>query len=293
MRHQIKSIYFFVTMLFETIISCIAVLVFSSFSINFKIKKALLNKRQINCCNVLGNGPSLDQFLSNDNISFSIQNSISVNFFCNSAQFITVKPNYYVISDPSVFNDDLSNNHLKDKILLLFSNMSKVDWDMILFIPYRFRKKKFIKKVTSKYIKVILYNDTPVKGFEKVMNLIYKYNLGMPISESVLISAIYIGINLKFKNIKLYGVDHSWLKDVRVDNDNSVSIGFDHFNGETNRVVINTDLTDFLLSQARLFNSHRLLKGYAEYSQIDVFNMTENSYIDSYCRVPNVLNTSK
>lgn len=282
MRNKIKSIYFFTINLVDTIISCMAILIFSSFTVATRFKKSFSNRKESDRCSVMGNGPSLDDFLKNDRTTYARKNLIAVNFFCNSHKFQIIKPNFYVISDPSVFNDDLEINHLADKIILLLTNMSKVNWNIILFVPFRFRKTEFVKKIRSEFVEVNFYNDTPVKGFKKIMHFIYKNNLGMPISESVIISAIFIAINLKFSEIQLFGVDQSWLKDVRVDKDNSVSIGFDHFNGEVNRVKVNTDLTDFLLSQARLFNSHRLLKYYSEVRNIKIINMTKDSFIDSY-----------
>lgn len=162
--------------------------------------------------------------------------------------------------------------------------MSEVDWKMVLLVPYRFRKSQLFKKVSSDYVNIKFYNDTPVKGFKSIMHFFYKNNLGMPISESVIISAIFIAINLKFNVINLFGVDQSWLKAVIVSEKNIVSIGFDHFNGEKSRVEIKTNLTEFLWSQARLFNSHQRLNGYAEAVSVKIINMSKNSYIDSYVK---------
>lgn len=292
MRNSAKCIYYFTIKLFETIVSCFAIMLFSSFKTALNFKKLRLNKRSNGRCNVLGNGPSLDEYLGNNDYFNITQNSIAVNFFCNANQFQTVKPNFYVICDPSVFNDDLENNHLKINILLLIKSMSEVDWKMTLLVPFRFRKSKLFSKFSSNFISVNFYNDTPIKGFKSIMHFFYKNNLGMPISESVIISSIFVAINLNFDIINLFGVDQSWLKDVRVCEKNIVSIGFDHFNGETKRVEIKTTLTEFLLSQARLFSSHQSLNEYAEAFLVKINNLSKYSYIDSYDKETKIQNSN-
>ena len=51
----------------------------------------------------------------------------------------------------------------------------------------------------------------------------------MPFSQNVLVAAIYISLNLGYKNIYLLGADHSWAHDVSVNDDNQLCLNDRHF----------------------------------------------------------------
>jgi hypothetical protein len=94
-----------------------------------------------------------------------------------------------------------------------------------------------------------------------------------------------LAIKLQYEICHLYGVEHSWLKDLKINDKNQVTVGLEHFYKDSNLTDEKRVLSEFLLSQVRLFKSHMKLQNYSHYLGIKILNHTSGSYIDAYERV--------
>ena len=115
----------------------------------------------------------------------------------------------------------------------------------------------------------------------------------MPRPHNVIIPSLMIAINLKYKNIYLFGVDHSWLSEITVTDGNDVLINQKHFydeniskpntmnKGGVGKRKLYEVLEKFMLS----FRGYFIIKDYANYRKTKILNATKNSYIDAFEKV--------
>lgn len=102
--------------------------------------------------------------------------------------------------------------------------------------------------------------------------------------------AIYALLNLGYKKINLYGVDHSFLKDLCVNNNNQLCIIENHFYGNKFRIFPPRPdgriwhMKDFVYDKYLTFKEHEIMADYAKYLDAEIINCTKSSWIDAYKR---------
>ncbi len=267
--------------LFETIGSTIAVAVFSKF------KTKLPNKFSDNLV-VLGNGPSLNTLYSNNKSFLSEKDIIVTNDFARSELFNTIKPSFYVIADPAFFNDD-APDIIKQRSNAIFEKLNKAVWPIFVFVPFKY--KKYTKeKIHNPKIEVFYFNHTPCSGFTNVLNFLFDKKLGMPYLKNILIAALMLGIQLKYKNIYLWGVDHDWMKYMTLNKDGILCLESHHFysNKKSEPTIwykegkIPWKVDEALFSMAKMFSGYYIVSKYAKKKQVTIINQTPNSMIDAF-----------
>lgn len=234
---------------------------------------------------LLGNGPSfsliekhLDQLKDFD--------FCAVNLSVNTDLFFKLKPKMLVMVD-MLFWQKPESEHIKKA----WDNIQRIDWAIQIFIPYDFPyhiKEAFEK---NKNVTVRRYANNSWEPETKYANRIkmwlYKKGLVSPNFSNVSLSAIYAAILCGYKEINLLGVEHSWMKDIGVNNCNEVVVVDRHYYGENETVWRNYDgtpirLIDFLSSQLVTFTGHLYLQEFADYMNVKIFNRTTGSFIDAY-----------
>lgn len=284
MKNNLKKIFLFYIYTFETLVSLLSVLFFSSFRCNKLIKQSRNGYKKSNECIIMGNGPSLSCLLDN-NVEETLDKDIfAVNFFCTTEHFEILKPSFYVLLDPLLFARS-APEAMGTKINELVVKLNAISWKMVLFIPYRFKDSLLQKRLKSENIISTPFNYTPISGFKGIENYLFNRNLGMPLPETVINATIFLSLTMKFNTIHLYGVEQSWLKYLSVNNENKVTVGLPHFYTGSDKTGENRSLSEFLFSQAKVFKSHMRLNEYAKHEGIRILNHTPNSYIDAYERV--------
>ena len=90
---------------------------------------------------ILANGPSLKGYLKDFRNRSKDCDYCVVNFFANHNEFFTIRPNHYVLADPTFFDGRALEipAHIQLK-----SNLNKVDWKMVVYVP--FGKHKYMRK---------------------------------------------------------------------------------------------------------------------------------------------------
>jgi len=292
MKYVLLETYNFSKKTFNTLVSVLSVLFFSSFTCHRGIEKCKKRQKSHDECIVMGNGPSLSDFLDNNINETAQKQMFAVNFFCNSHYFEQIKPSLYILLDPNLFSSPYKNS-LKKNIEELITRFNKISWEMNLFLPYKAKKSSFTKQINNKNINIIFFNNTPVEGFRLIEDLLFKRNLGMPMPQTVINAAIFIALNLRFKVVHLCGVEQSWLKYLSISNNNEVRVGLNHFYKGSDKTGENRTLSEFLLSQVAVFKSHMRLQEYSCKNGLLILNHTPGSYIDAYKRASIVDITSK
>ncbi len=236
---------------------------------------------------ILANGPNLKESIRNGIQDIECSDIRVVNDFCKSEFFFAIKPASYVFADPFFFSDEITERHRQ-----IWEAFANVDWEMTLFIPY-FTFSKISNRISNSNIKVCPYHHMPYNGWNSIRKLLYRKGLSMPRIQNVVIPSIFIGINEGYKQIDLYGVDHSWTKEIRVNKDNQVCLINSHFfdnktpelkpwhKGLGQPVY---KMHEILRDLAWMFDGYHVLREYADSMGCRIINKTNDSFIDAFER---------
>lgn len=234
---------------------------------------------------LLGNGPSFSLIEKHIN-EFNEFDFCAVNLSVNTDLFFTLKPKMLVMVDMIFWKQPEL-----DKLKCFWENIQRINWDIQIFIPYNFPSEMKNKLVKNRNITVCRYANNswePETKLAKALKLwLYKKGVVSPNCSNVSIAAIYSAILSGYKEINLLGVEHSWMRDIRVNQNNEVILIDRHYYGNSEQVWRDYDgnpikLIDFVGSQLVTFTSHMYLRDFAEYMHVKIINRTEDSYIDSY-----------
>ena len=287
MRTVLKAFYHFIKNLVHFILFILRLLYQGK--LNNPIKK--IEKGTIT---LLANGPSLKSivpFLTTDE-RFKHTDFIVLNYFPNEKVFWELKPKFYCLADPMFFGVSHKENEVKN----LFKNLNNIDWNISLFIPKYFGKKRFLQysNLNNPNIKILEINSIPYDGFPQLRNYLYKKGVTMPQIGTVAHLAIYASLNLGYEEIKLYGVEHTFLDSLCVNEKNQLCNKDKHFydNEEVElKPILKNDsinevwkISDYLYGISLMFKGHDLLADYAKYLDVKIINCTKGSMIDSYER---------
>ena len=290
MKSVLVKLYHSSHTVFQSLISIICVVLFSSHNANKQIKACIHDDKKNTECIIIGNGPSINNYLENSIDDISNKDTFVVNYFALTDFFKLVKPNFYLMMDkdiytlnPTPFNNENKNN------LELISILNKISWNMTIFAPNKFKNTPLIKAIFNKNVKIVYFNSTPINGIKFIENFFFKKNLGMPKPETVIIPAIFLAINLKYSCINLFGAEASWLKYLHVTDNNEVIVRLKHFYKNDSDSIQGhstlSTLSTFLITQAHCFSSHMRLQEYSKYRSSQILNYTPESYIDAYKKV--------
>lgn len=192
MKNFCKRLYYFVELLFLSIVSILSILLFSRLIVACRMTKQSKVPKKKNAI-ILGNGPSLKPILDSKLSELMNKDSdiAAVNFFCSSPYFTKIKPSLYVISDPAYFfpsGEEWIEKQKKSTI----ENLINIDWNMRLFIPANTQGTSMVKELAgNKHIKICFYNLVPVNAFKFLENYLFRNNLAMPHPENVLNCSIF------------------------------------------------------------------------------------------------------
>ena len=271
-------------LLWQTFLSMVKILLQSKWSIRFPSQFSNLDELLI-----LANGPSLNKTIEDGNDFLKGKTLLAVNFFVNSPRFTELRPELYLIADPLFWL-------VPEKRQQLFGGLAeKTTWPMTLFIPRRALKNKEWKPLLggNSQIKIVVYNTTPIEGFQGFCNWVFHKGWGVPRPHNVLIPSIAVGLRLQFKKIYLAGADHSWLPEIRVTDDIVVLMHQKHFydQGTSKADTVKQEnlqsahIYTILYHMYVSFKSYHILEAYAQWLGKEIINITPGSYIDAFRRM--------
>lgn len=270
--------------LFKTILSIVKVLLYSKFMGQLKYQKG--NKT----CNILANGPSLNQSIIKYFDDFVNSDLFVVNHFAFSPYFFELKPKYYILVAPEFYKEDvdLSIQETNKKLFEILSK--KVSWELTLIVPFIGKENNNLRNINNKKVKYLYVNSTSIEGYSWFCNWSMKKGLGMPRPHNVLIPSLVSALNLGYRHVNIFGADHSWLSEVFVTNDNRVLLSQKHFydyekakpepmnkGGKGER-----KLHEILQKWMYSFLGYFIIKKYALSIKAEIINKTPNSLIDAF-----------
>lgn len=257
-------------------------------------KRKIKRSNHKSSINILGNGPSLkDDYSILISNNFVENDNMVVNSFATSEMYEKIKPNYYVICDPTFFSDEVVEKFktLQNEVFTAINVKTK--WNLTLFVhPNAQKHSSFISIMNNKNVTIHFINNIPIiDGSQKLNNFLFKFHLANPLFQNVLVAAIYIGIQLKYSKINIWGADHSWHEDFILGKDNIIYTPDKHFydteekfkphvnaEGKPNKVY------EEFTSLARVFKIYVSLQSYSEYVNCKIINRSSKTWIDAFQR---------
>ena len=268
----------------KTLSSLMRMCLLSSIPVAIKSKKYCNLKGTENCC-VLGNGPSLKDDLDNRIVRYEGNDVFCVNMFCSSEFFRIIKPRFYFLIDGSYFSPTTERN--KALVRELIKAFQEVDWEMFLMIStLSVSGGELLNSLNNDNIKLIKLNSTEVNGFKGFRRFFYRKRMGMPRCQTVVNFALCAAVNMDYKNIYLYGADHTWTRDLFVDKDNVVCYGDRHVYNKNLAIVKKNNNFAYLLGQfAKMFQAHYLIEDYSKSQGVKIWNCSSDTFLDAYERI--------
>ncbi len=274
-----------ITLFVNTIISLLKVAFLSSFS----VKLPLAKKKS---CVILGNGPSLKESLEQNLELLKKHDLICVNNFAYSDYFEILKPQYYVLLDPLYFAYDDKTIENRESITASIEKFKTISWPIVFLLPVKAKKSYLVNSIltNNKNIAIYYFNYVVIEGFAKFRHFVFKKELGMPQCQNVLSASLFLSINLGYQEIYLLGADHSWHEQFSIQKNNKILIEVSHFYDKPNeKKVVRGEIAEdtnnvakFFLSLYKAFRAFDVIKQYADYRNIKVYNASSKSYIDSF-----------
>lgn len=238
---------------------------------------------------IMGNGPSLRDTIRDHSSLLAASDSLAVNFAANTEEFCSLHPKFYVLADPHFFATDDNGVSSDPNVNALWERLGKVDWNMTLYIPCSAKSPASIDN--NSHIQVKRYNLTPGEGLTGPVHRLYRMGLAMPRPRNVLIASIMVALREGFRDIAIVGADHTWSRDLWVDDKNRVISVQKHFYNdnekEFERVAKEYEgyhLHDILNSLTIAFRSYHQINEYAATLGARIVNCTPGSFIDAFPR---------
>lgn len=251
---------------------------------------------------VLGNGPSLkDTFSNKEKLDFIKNKDIFiVNSFVVDSLFYELKPKYLCFMDPKFWARKRSAC-IKESHDQILDKLMKVNWALTIFMPKDAQAYNVFKDLSNQnnYIKFVYINTSSNKVENKeILYSMYKQNIAMPRPQNVLVSCLYLAINLGYKNIFLFGADNSWHLSLIVNNDNVPCMLQEHFYKEKDvcsqpvykdgEHTIKFSMRDLFEAWMFVHDSYEILDDYSKYMGAKIYNLSEFSCIDAFDRKFNI-----
>ncbi|MDE7346920.1 MAG: hypothetical protein K2N48_09325 [Muribaculaceae bacterium] len=238
---------------------------------------------------IMGNGPSLRDTIASHSAVLKAADTLAVNFAANAETYRDLKPNLYVLADPHFFMNGTDGKSSDPNVVRLWDNIAATDWPMTLYVPC---KAKLPEEVSANInIAVKRYNLTPGEGLHGPVHWLYRKGLAMPRPRNVLIASIMIALREGYREIYIVGADHTWSRDLWVDEKNRVISVQKHFykdnDKEFERVAqeyAGYHLHDILNSLTIAFRSYHQIADYASTIGAKIINCTPGSFIDAFPR---------
>lgn len=238
---------------------------------------------------IMGNGPSLSQTIESQSDILKNSDTLAVNFAANADAYRDLKPNIYVLADPHFFRTEADGNSSDSNVVRLWDNIAATYWPMTLYVPCKANLPQKVSGNTNITLK--RYNLTPGEGLRGPVHWLYRHGLAMPRPRNVLIASIMVALREGYRDIAIVGADHTWSRDLWVDDSNRVISVQKHFykdnDKEFERVAqeyAGYHLHDILNSLTIAFRSYHQIAEYADCLGAKITNCTSGSFIDAFPR---------
>ena len=245
---------------------------------------------------VFGNGPSVKNLFEDykNGDAEIINDSFFVNYAPLDPLFYEIKPKHFFLSD-YVFSRDTHDSRTA-MTRRMYDDLEKiVDWDLSIYLcfPRKEDGEELISfsRIKNPKIHFVFLNRKHCSGLAPSWrHYLYKKGLFMPEEGTVVNTAIYVALIEGYKEIELYGVEHSMFLNLRLNDQHKLyNIQKNFYDKEETLVPVTNDgsfeqakIHNYMNFICVMFNSHYLLRQFADYMGARIINCTPDSMIDVY-----------
>jgi len=243
----------------------------------------------------LANGPSLPKALEKMKSDGLPENIMVANFFCFSELFFDLKPNYYIVCDPLFSELSDENPKIKEFYQILYQ---KTTWNMVLFVPVKFRKainEIIVKlKLSNPNISIYHYNSTNFNGDNKLNYWFFKRRLGMPRPTTVAVPGLMLCIWMGYESVQIAGIDLNQHQDIVVTKSNELMLRSVHFYSQEEHLVpfyknknekqLYNSSEIFLIFHY-YFYSFDIIAKFADTLAVEIINYSDKSFLDQFKKI--------
>ena len=254
-----------------------------------KFKKEIYESKYQKDLYIIGNGPSAKEFLQHPPENRDKINICTVNFSITTDNFFDIKPEIHCFADPDFFNK--TDDERIQKVIDIIEK--KINWDLTIIIPFSKNKTFYKHCLNNKHIRILRFAGESWQAqsnFAKKIRL-YFYNKGWftPKLQNVIVACIFNAILLGYKKLFLLGVEHSWLNEIFVNQQNQVCLLDKHFYGNNSILWKKNDtetykVHEILKTLSYTFEAYWELKYFSEKRNVHIINKTKDSFIDAFER---------
>lgn len=243
---------------------------------------------------LLANGPSLARDLprliaAGEHLR---RDFLAVNYFAEDERFTVVRPKYYVLSDPTFFRRRCD----WERVERLYRTLNeRVAWPMTLYVQY-YNPDRFDYRAAlpNPLIRIVPFHSQIYRGFPRFEFACYRRGWGSGNFGSVIQCGEFVAINLGYRVLHLYGVDHTFFDGLCVDEGNRLCVRRTYFYDTEPQLkpLLLTAMDppqpytvhSYLAEKCELFRGHEVLARYAASRGVRIINHTAGSLIDVYER---------
>ncbi|MBP3710264.1 MAG: hypothetical protein J6I73_07685 [Treponema sp.] len=243
---------------------------------------------------ILGTGSSLNQDIAKIKEQVNDCDVMCVNSYLLNENFEIIKPNIYVLADPSYFAKNVVGLGLNDRNIFIENIKKKLQWNLVLYLPKRAKSCYLVEELSrNEYITIKYITDNELKPFFFNKYKAYNKNDVLPPFYNVLVMCLSIGLYKKYKAIDFYGADHNWCHDLHVGEDNLVYIVEHHCYKEKSSSGMHPSqyedgrpitMGDMMSGFGKLFNEYYNIQEWANYNGTEIYNKSSVSFIDAFKR---------
>ena len=240
---------------------------------------------------ILANGPSLknefDNILQRNN-HFAHSKLMMMNWSILEPLFFQTRPDFFVIADPAFW---FPGNTIIDKIKVFNDKLAQVDWELIVIAPARMAKENHWEE--NPHLHFTYFNTNDFDGSPAIRHWVYKHGLSSPVVYNVTSLAIYSSLQMGFKHIRLYGLDHSFFSGLMVNQENILCKCDSHFYNaakiapfyKPDKTSETFKMAEYIKRMWYTFHAHELLQDYSKSCKKgEIINCTKSSLVDCYTR---------
>lgn len=241
---------------------------------------------------ILGNGPSLkDDMETVERVAASGAVDLwCVNFFGASPAYTRLKPTNYVIADPAHWEEDIPEQLRQEREHFLERVFQVTDWSVLFHVPYSAKGTEFVARLArSPHVTLRFFNQTTADcRLESLLFWLYRHELAMPLSQNVLIPAVFLTILSGYEKVAIVGADHSWHRDILVRNGVLMMREAHFYEEDTQLKPFYKNATEtFSMAEifriwSKVFTQYDRLSGFARSMRVEVVNSSSISFIDSF-----------
>lgn len=276
--------------------------------IYYKVKKRLFPKQQaeprplpkINVTDdrlvIIGNGPSLNKSIELYGDILQHTDCLMVNHSASTDLFAVIRPSFYLLVDSAwVYPDKCAH---PDAIRTTIDDIvRKTTWQMYIFMPRMADGGYAVRRFEENtYIQVLFYEDGNRMPENVSLVEAWDRNLIAPPGQTVLNTAVWLGIYWGYKETYLIGADTSFVADLHVDQETNIvysidthfysskEVALDDFDEKNHRRTFGTKLHEEYFSAGIALRDYWAMREYADWKGVKVYNASEYSWIDAFER---------